>query len=145
MAKRSFSTRQEKFLKQKQNKNSWKKPSSCLVSRHLLPPSLFFTHNMNPSYRDPFLPLFDISISYHLCMLTTILRPSSVWCGKEKNSSFWNLQKKNNKNKPKLYCSLTVCVWQHLFTFIQYKFSFPCVQMLKLITRHLTLSDISVW
>lgn len=101
MAKRSFSTRQEKFLKQKQNKNSWKKPSSCLVSRHLLPPSLFFTHNMNPSYRDPFLPLFDISISYHLCMLTTILRPSSVWCGKEKNSSFWNLQKKKQQKQTK--------------------------------------------
>lgn len=69
------------------------------------PPSLFFTHNIwifriaiPPS------PLFDISISYHLCMLTTILRPSSVWCGKrkkKKNSSFWNLQKKTKQKQTK--------------------------------------------
>lgn len=51
-------------------------------------------------------PLFDISISYHLCMLTTILRPSSVRCGKrkkkkKKNSSFWNLQKKTKQKQTK--------------------------------------------
>ena len=72
-------------------------------------------------------------------MLTTILRPSSVWCGKKKTRHF-GIYRKNKKNKPKLYCSLTVCVWQHLFTFIQYKFSFPCVQMLIYLIKKLALS-----
>ncbi len=45
-------------------------------------------------------------------MLTTILRPSSVWCGKErkKNSSFLNLQKKQQKQTKTLLFINRVCM-----------------------------------
>lgn len=62
-------------------------------------------------------------------MLTTILRPSSVWCGKEKEKKNRHFENYRKKTKSLLFIN-RVCVWQHLFTFIQYKFSFPCVQML---------------
>jgi hypothetical protein len=42
-------------------------------------------------------------------MLTTILMPSSVWCGK-KNSSFWNLQKKQEKQTKTLLFINRVCM-----------------------------------
>ena len=59
MDKRSFSitkTRKVYKAKAEQRNNNTKKPSSFLVSRHLLPPIppvFVFTRKMNPSYRDP--------------------------------------------------------------------------------------------